>query len=69
MDILNGTKTYIVAVLLVLVGIVRSRHLIDDASFQAALSVLTGAGIAALRHGVTVDRDAIEPADVPHQGT
>jgi hypothetical protein len=49
---LDGYKTYIVAALILVAGIARSRGWIDEATFQLILVILGAGGLAALRAGV-----------------
>ena len=54
---LTGYKTYIVAVLMVVLSILKSQGLIDTETFIMVLGVLNGAGFATLRSGVKKDTE------------
>ena len=50
--ILDGYKTYIVAVLIAAAGFAKGMGWIDQSVFEAIVAILAGAGAAALRAGV-----------------
>ena len=52
-ELLPGKKTYILAGLLVVLGVLYAFELLPEEVFLGVFSLLTGGGLAALRKGVT----------------
>ena len=52
MRVLSGYKTYIAAVLMVIVGGLYQQGFIDDTTFKSLEAIILGGGLAALRAGV-----------------
>ena len=50
---IDGNKTYIVAILIMVAGVLFSLNLLGSDSFVAVMAILTGGAFAALRHGVS----------------
>ena len=51
-DFLNGTKTYIVALLVIAIGLMHKLDWIDSDTRNVAITVLMGSGLATLRMAV-----------------
>ena len=52
MDFLNGAKTYIVALLVIAIGLMHKLDWIDSDTRNMAITVLMGSGLATLRMAV-----------------
>lgn len=52
MNFLKGYKTYIIAILMIILSGVKAQGYIDDQTYQIILTLLSGLGLAALRAGV-----------------
>jgi uncharacterized membrane protein len=50
MDFLKGKKTYIIALLIGLLSAAKALGYVDEGTFQTVMALLTGGGLAALRH-------------------
>ena len=53
---IDGKKTYIIAGMLIVLGVLKTFNWIDTAIFNGVFVILTGGGIATLRIGVAKNK-------------
>ena len=52
---LEGSRTYIVAALIILCSVLKAWGWMDEATYQTVLGILIGAGFVTVRQGIATD--------------